>query len=294
MRELGIGLIGTGFMGRAHALAFNNARAVFELPFTLKLAALADADTERARRCATAWGFAQAHGDWQALINDPTVDVVAITTPNHLHYPMAMAAIATAWSGFESSSWGSVQSSFTAQSSAKRIEANRKATEAGQLRTLDVITFTEWIGAVNLETHADPSAFPAQGYVPRERTGSGFLYARFRSEFRPVFDAWLAQQPLRNPAAASTPFVMPEYRLTAQDQADALSDEAERLTLKAQEASMLASRYVLMSVLFALVLFCVAVGNKASGRRSRILLFGLSALTLLASLIALATFPVVI
>ena len=207
---------------------------------------------------------------------------------------MAFAAIATAWSGFESSSWGSVQSSFTAQSSAKRIEANRKATEAGQLRTLDVITFTEWIGAVNLETHADPSAFPAQGYVPRERTGSGFLYARFRSEFRPVFDAWLAQQPLRNPAAASTPFVMPEYRLTAQDQADALSDEAERLTLKAQEASMLASRYVLMSVLFALVLFFVAVGNKASGRRSRILLFGLSALTLLASLIALATFPVVI
>ena len=45
MRELGIGLIGTGFMGRAHALAFNNARAVFELPLTLKLAALADADT---------------------------------------------------------------------------------------------------------------------------------------------------------------------------------------------------------------------------------------------------------
>ena len=94
MRELGIGLIGTGFMGRAHALAFNNARAVFELPVHLNLAALADADTERAQRCATAWGFARAHGDWQALIDDPTVDVVAITTPNHLHYPMAMAAIA--------------------------------------------------------------------------------------------------------------------------------------------------------------------------------------------------------
>ena len=57
MRELGIGLIGTGFMGRAHALAFNNARAVFELPVHLKLAALADADTERAQRCASAWGL---------------------------------------------------------------------------------------------------------------------------------------------------------------------------------------------------------------------------------------------
>lgn len=94
MRELGIGLIGTGFMGRAHALAFNSARTVFELPVHLKLAALADADTARAQHCATAWGFARAHGDWQALIDDPDVDVVAITTPNHLHYPMAMAAIA--------------------------------------------------------------------------------------------------------------------------------------------------------------------------------------------------------
>ena len=207
---------------------------------------------------------------------------------------MALAAIGTAWSGFESSSWGSVQSRLTAQSSAKRIEANRKASEAGQLRTLDVITFTAWIGALNLETHADPSAFPAQGYVPRERTGSGFLYARFRSEFRPVFDAWLEQQPLRNPAAASTPFVMPEYRLAAQTQADALQEEAEQLTLKAQQASLHSGRYVLMGVLFALVLFFVAVGNKASSRRSRALLFGLSAVTLLASLTALATFPVVI
>lgn len=94
MRALGIGLIGTGFMGRAHALAFNNARAVFDLPFNLTLAALADADTERAQRCASAWGFAQAHGDWQQLIEDPQVDLVAITTPNHLHYPMAMAALA--------------------------------------------------------------------------------------------------------------------------------------------------------------------------------------------------------
>ena len=93
MRELGIGLIGTGFMGRAHALAFNNARAVFELPVTLKLAALADADTERAQHCASSWGFDHAHGDWQALINDPKVDIVAITTPNHLHYPMAMARL---------------------------------------------------------------------------------------------------------------------------------------------------------------------------------------------------------
>ncbi|RMM51131.1 Gfo/Idh/MocA family protein [Pseudomonas corrugata] len=94
MRELGIGLIGTGFMGRAHALAFNNAKAVFDLPFNLTLAALADADPQRALQCASSWGFETVHSDWQQLIDDPKVHLVAITTPNHLHYPMAMAALA--------------------------------------------------------------------------------------------------------------------------------------------------------------------------------------------------------
>ncbi|WP_053157239.1 Gfo/Idh/MocA family protein [Pseudomonas sp. Pf153] len=94
MQELGIGLIGTGFMGRAHALAFNNAKAVFDLPLNLKLAALADADPQRARQCAQSWGFETAHTEWQQLVDDPKVNLVAITTPNHLHYPMAMAALA--------------------------------------------------------------------------------------------------------------------------------------------------------------------------------------------------------
>ena len=91
--ELGIGLIGTGFMGRAHALAFHNARTTFDLPFNLKLVALADADAARAEQCASSWGFERSHGDWQQLISDPAVNLVAITTPNLLHFPMAMAAL---------------------------------------------------------------------------------------------------------------------------------------------------------------------------------------------------------
>lgn len=91
---LGIGLIGTGFMGRAHVLAFRNVSAAFELPVPVHLAALADADSARAEQCAQAWGFERSHSDWQQLIDDPQVQVVAITTPNHLHFPMAMAAIA--------------------------------------------------------------------------------------------------------------------------------------------------------------------------------------------------------
>ncbi|MCF5210349.1 gfo/Idh/MocA family oxidoreductase, partial [Pseudomonas syringae] len=91
--QLGIGLIGTGFMGRAHALAFGNANAALDLPARIRLCALADADSARAEQCASAWGFDRSHADWQQLIDDPHVQIVAFTTPNLLHFPMALAPI---------------------------------------------------------------------------------------------------------------------------------------------------------------------------------------------------------
>lgn len=94
MKKLGIGLIGSGFMGRAHALAFRTVGGVFELPATVELEMLADHSAEAASRAAQALGFKRSTSDWQALIDDPAVDIVAITTPNILHKPMAMAAIA--------------------------------------------------------------------------------------------------------------------------------------------------------------------------------------------------------
>jgi predicted dehydrogenase len=93
MKTLGIGLIGAGFMGRAHALAFRTVGGVFELPAKVELAMLADHNPEAAARAAASLGFARSTGNWQALVNDPAVDIVAITTPNILHKPMAMAAI---------------------------------------------------------------------------------------------------------------------------------------------------------------------------------------------------------
>lgn len=205
---------------------------------------------------------------------------------------MALAAIGTAWAGFESSKWGGVQSRFNSEASAARADANRKFGEAGQLRTLDVVTFTQWLTALNTEIQSNPSLFPSEGYVPDPASGSGFLYSRFRDEFRPAFDAWLAQQPLRNPNAPKTPFVMPEYQLASQMEAEELMAKAESRANESQAAGELSDNYVLTGVLFALVLFFVAVGNKASSRLSRRLLFGLSSITFLATLGVLATFPV--
>ena len=93
-KRIGVGLIGSGFMGKAHALGFATARRVFDLPFEVDLAVLADADSALAERAAGALGFRRSTGDWRDLLADPEVDIVDITTPNVLHREMALAAIA--------------------------------------------------------------------------------------------------------------------------------------------------------------------------------------------------------
>ncbi|MBO0662417.1 Gfo/Idh/MocA family oxidoreductase [Jiella sp. MQZ9-1] len=92
--SVGLGLIGTGFMGKAHALAYRAAGAVFgDLP-EIRLACLCDTPADRAAAMARQFGFSRATDDWRALVADPGVDIVAITTPNALHQEMALAAIA--------------------------------------------------------------------------------------------------------------------------------------------------------------------------------------------------------
>jgi predicted dehydrogenase len=93
MSTVGIGLIGSGFIGKVHALAYRAAPAVFDLPRVPRLEILADVDDMTATGAAANLGFARSTGDWRRLIADPAVDVVDITTPNHLHEEMAVAAL---------------------------------------------------------------------------------------------------------------------------------------------------------------------------------------------------------
>ena len=91
---LNIGLIGSGFMGQAHADAFRRARMLYNnLPYEPHLYCLADANDELAAKAAAKFGFEKSTGDWRKLVNDPNVDVIDITSPNHLHCEMALAAI---------------------------------------------------------------------------------------------------------------------------------------------------------------------------------------------------------
>ncbi len=93
MKQVRIGLIGSGFMGKSHAVAFRNVPLVFAPSAEPVLELLADLDEAAARKAAGALGFRRSTGDWRTLVEDPDVDVVDITTPNFLHKEMALAAI---------------------------------------------------------------------------------------------------------------------------------------------------------------------------------------------------------
>jgi hypothetical protein len=207
---------------------------------------------------------------------------------------MALAAVGTAWAGFQSAKWSGVQANSYAQAGAARTESNRAFTQASQQRVVDVVTFSSWLHALQQEIIADPSSRPAGGYQPREGTLSAFLFTRFRDEFRPAVDAWLATRPLVDPTAPATPFDMPEYRLAAEETARSLTADADQLSATARTANQRSDNYVLTAVVFALVLFFAGVAGRARGTWSPRLLFALAVAALLAAATLLVTLPVTV
>jgi predicted dehydrogenase len=94
-RRFGIGLVGTGYLGKAFALGYRSAPVIFGPEIGApELVVVAASTPERGPAEAAALGFARAAADWRAVVDDPDVDIVVVNTPNHLHAPVALAAIA--------------------------------------------------------------------------------------------------------------------------------------------------------------------------------------------------------
>ena len=85
MGELKAAVIGTGFIGPAHVEALRR--------LGIEVVGIAGSSPERARPKAEALNIKKVYADWRELVADPAVNVVHITTPNYLHFPMAKAAL---------------------------------------------------------------------------------------------------------------------------------------------------------------------------------------------------------
>ena len=189
---------------------------------------------------------------------------------------LAIATVATAWSGYQASRWNGEQAKAFSRASAARVESTRASDLANAQTQIDVATFTQWVDA----------------YAQEQTELADFYFARFRPEFQPAVDAWIATRPLENPDAPLTPFAMPEYKLAARAEAEQLELEADAVAAEARTDVQRATNYVLCVVLFAAVLFFAGMSAKLRTRRIQIALLTFGLVLFLGAVAWIATFPV--
>ncbi len=94
MTQIGIGIIGGGYMGKAHAVAMASVGAVFNTALRPRLEMVCATSDESAARYRSSFGFARATTDWRVLVNDPAVEAIVIASPQTTHREIAEAAFA--------------------------------------------------------------------------------------------------------------------------------------------------------------------------------------------------------
>jgi predicted dehydrogenase len=94
MTEIGIGIIGGGYMGKAHAAAYGSVGTLFETALRPRLEMVCASSDASAERYCQAFGFARGTSDWRALVNDPRVEAIVIASPQSTHREIAVTAFA--------------------------------------------------------------------------------------------------------------------------------------------------------------------------------------------------------
>ncbi len=189
---------------------------------------------------------------------------------------LVAAAVATSWSSFQATRWNGEQAKAASRTNAIRIDAARAQGQAQAQTQVDVATFIAWADA--------------------DRRGESeladFYVDRFRDEFRPAFDAWMATRPLENPTAPPTPFAMAEYQVASRNEAARLDTAAEASAAEVRQDIQRASNYVLTVVLYAIVLFFAGMSTRIGNRRLRWVLTLTGCLVFVTTIAWIATFPV--
>jgi hypothetical protein len=189
---------------------------------------------------------------------------------------LALSAIATAWATYQSAVWRGNQAEAQSASIATRVESTREANVANRQTQIDVGLFTQWVDA----------------YARDDGELSSFYRKRFRTEFVPAFDAWIATRPRANPKAPLSPFDMPQYKLAAAMEADRLERQAAALGLVVARDVERGDDYMLAVVLFAIALFFAAMSSRFTMRGPRLALLLSGWVVFGGTVVWLATQPV--
>ena len=188
---------------------------------------------------------------------------------------LSVVAVVTAWCGYQAAKWDGRQAYLYGTSGRLGVQAASLATEGGQQRLLDVVTFNTWIRLQ--ET--------------RDLKVARLYEERFSPDYKIAFDAWLKTDPFNNPKAPAGPSRMPEYRNSLLEQAAQISRQSTDTFAEGARAREIAEVYVQRSVMLATVLFLTALAQRFKIRRVRIALLLVAAALLAYQLVDLGMHP---
>jgi len=152
---------------------------------------------------------------------------------------MSLVVIATAWSAYQSTLWGGIQTFTLREVTSAGNKITMNTLQQGQFTNIDVMMFMEYVKALN----------------NNDQKLSDFYFERFRPDFKPAVEAWLETKPFENPDAPPHPFVMPEYRKPYSEEAERFVTEQAIKLQEAEQANHNSDNYVLMTVMYTGILF---------------------------------------
>jgi hypothetical protein len=163
---------------------------------------------------------------------------------------LALAVIGTAWCGYQAARWGGKQVESFIEALAAQQNSIQQANQAVLVQSLHVDMFVEWASAVSQE----------------DQQLEDFLFERFPPKLKGATDAWLILEPETNPNAPPSPFAMPEYTLVQSEESEKLAIMADGFFEQATQANLTSDNYVLLTVIFASVLFFGGISGKFQSR----------------------------
>ena len=182
---------------------------------------------------------------------------------------LSLATLASAWCGYQSSLWGGAETYRLVNAFQAGRTVSDKTLEANQRRAFDASMFIEYVTA------------RTEGSAELEN----FLYSRFRPEMRRAVDAWLETDPFNDPGAPPHPFQPDWYELPEEREASRQQERGARAFALAQEIDQISDTYVLLTVLFASILFFAGMAGTFNSSRIEVT-FGVIAVVLFVAVLS--------
>jgi hypothetical protein len=193
---------------------------------------------------------------------------------------LAIAAVATAWASFQASQWSGTQSDAQSASAMARSDAGRAASEATGAQIVDSQMWLSWLNST------------ANKQVER----ANFYEQRFSAPLAVAQKEWLSGVTLDangDPVVVpqGTPMDLPSYVVPEQERSNQLAAQAEQDLVVADEAAGNSTKFVLLALMFALVLFFASIATKFAAPKLQALLVLLALLLLVFAMIRMLFLP---